>query len=203
VTETLEEERSISPEPVSPASSLPPRPPAPAAEPVAAQKTAGDVPPDSLRRNPWVAAFLSGLPGLGHIYNGLYKRGITVLAAVVLFIALLDNNGSAAFGFALVFTWMFGVLDSYRQAVLINHGYSTDPWADRQRRPVASGQEKLIVGGLFFTGGFLEMLTRFGLFRWEYLFDYGYVIFMILGGALIVSALKQQQKKRELEEQNL
>jgi len=160
--------------------------------PPAAVTPVGPVPPESMRRNPWIAAFLSAIPGLGHIYNGLFHRGVAILGVALLWITLVSEVSVPAFGFALVFTWMFGLLDAYRQAVLINHGYSTDPWVGQQQRPLASGQEKLVVGILLFAGGFLEMLDRFGLFRWQQLFEYGFILFMILGAVLIVSSLKKK-----------
>jgi TM2 domain-containing membrane protein YozV len=89
--------------------------PAPTPVPVA--------PPAVSRKNPFLAALLSAFPGLGNIYNGLYLRGITFFLLIVSLIGI-TMRGHDLFGMAIAFFWLFNVIDSYRQATLINYGYA-------------------------------------------------------------------------------
>ena len=43
-------------------------------------------------KNPAAAGLLSFFPGLGHVYLGLYKRGIVFFAILVMLIAIADRG---------------------------------------------------------------------------------------------------------------
>src|SRR5215510_6401687 len=93
-------------------------PPAPAPTPAAAPAPIG-------QKNPGLAALLSFFPGMGNVYNGLYMRGVTFFLIILSLIGIA-NRGHDLFGFAIAFFWIFNVIDAYRQATLINYGYTQD-----------------------------------------------------------------------------
>src|SRR5215204_3057496 len=93
----------------------PPAAPAPALPPAAFE-----------RKRPLFAGVLSGFPGMGNIYNGLYVRGLIQFLIVAGLMGLVDYSENTFFVMTMIFFWAFSVLDSYRQAMLINYGYAQD-----------------------------------------------------------------------------
>ena len=138
-----------------------PEGPAPASQPG---------PPAVAVKRPGLAAFFSLVPGLGHIYNGLYLRGL-VSFLIVASLLVLVIRGHALLSFALVFFWLFNVLDAYRQATLINYGYAQDlGLLDLPRSPVA-GQVGLVAGVLLALIGLFALADRFLTINLDWLFD--------------------------------
>ena len=92
------------------------------------------------RKSPFLAGLLSCFPGLGHLYLGLYQRGIFFGLAFVLCIAMSSHGRGEFFGPLIAFVWFFGVIDAVRQAHAINRGYVAEGGfapsaAPRRRRP--------------------------------------------------------------------
>jgi hypothetical protein len=79
---------------------------------------------DPLRRSPFVAALLSLAPGLGQVYCGYTRLGFIHAVVVVLlfgFLALDVSDPLAAIGGVfLSFFWLYGIVDAWRRAVLVN-----------------------------------------------------------------------------------
>lgn len=145
------------------------------------------------RKNPRLAALFAVFPGLGHIYNGLYVRGITFFILFVSLIAL-TAEGNDLLGPAIAFVWFFNVLDSYRQATLINYGYAMDlGLTDLPNKPKA-GQGGLIVGIFFVVIGSAAFADRFFVIDWEWLADAWPVALIALGGWLIWGAIRDRRK---------
>jgi hypothetical protein len=158
--------------------------------------------PSVSRKNPRLAALFAAFPGLGHIYNGLYLRGIIFF---ILFISLiaLTSEGNGMLGPAIGFVWFFNVLDSYRQATLINYGYAMDlGLTDLPNRPKA-GQGGLVVGILFVVVGAFALADRFLVIDWEWLADFWPVALIGLGGWLIWGAIRDRRKATLEESPNL
>ncbi len=169
----------------TPAVPQPPPPPAPAAGPV--------------RKSPGLAAFLALFPGLGHLYNGLYTRGAAFFAAFVASI-LLTADGHWGFAFVIAFTYLFNILDAYRQAQLINYGYATDlGLADRpaQAKP---GQGGLAIGIVLLVLGLYGLLTEFFYVDLDFLWDLWPFAFLGFGAWLVWSAVRAQRKAAEPED---
>ena len=128
-------------------------PPAPPAAPQAG-------PAGGTYKKPLLAAFLSAMPGLGNIYNGLYLRGVLFFVTILSLIGI-TVRGYELFGFAIAFFWLFNAVDAYRQATLINYGYSQDLGiTDLPNRPSAS-QGGYLAGGMLFVIGLFAMIEMY------------------------------------------
>jgi hypothetical protein len=164
---------------------LPPRAPEPAPVRTPAAK------------NPLLAAFLSLFPGIGHIYNGLYLRGVLFFLVVASLIQIANQGAEEVVGFAVAFVWLFNVLDAYRQATLINYGLAQDlGLLDRPRRP-GPFHEGLAVGILFFLIGLVALLERFFVIDFEVVFGFWPVVLMALGAWLVWGALSDYKRSRQ------
>jgi hypothetical protein len=131
---------------------------------------------------------------MGHIYNGLYQRGIVFFGLILVGIAFGVEADFPPAGFLVAFLWLFNIMDAYRQAALINHGYATDlGLSDRPQPILKPGQGALALGVGLLGLGFLELLTHFGLWEWRWLEDHWYVIPMALGAWLVSTALRQRR----------
>jgi hypothetical protein len=167
---------------------------APAAElappPALLSASAGPLP-----KIPWLAFALGGFPGIGHIYNGLYVRGLTFFAICGSLIALASREGF--FGFAVAFFWIFNMLDSYRQAVLINYGYSQDlGLSDLPARP-AIAQGGLAAGLVLLAIGVVALLDHTFHVDLSFLFDFWPVGLILVGGWMVGATLRQRMKARD------
>ena len=109
---------------------VPPRPPVPTPPPVAAP-LAPPLSGPSNERQPWLAAGLSIVPCLGHLYAGATGRAVGLFVAWVTALTLLPFGLNIAAG---VFLWFFGIFDAFRCTQLANLG---DDAPDRDRQPVA------------------------------------------------------------------
>jgi hypothetical protein len=70
-------------------------------------------------QNPFAAAVLSLLTGLGHVYLGAYERAIVfVLSLVAMFLIGVPFLG--------LFVYFFAIIDAYRQAQLLNLGQAPE-----------------------------------------------------------------------------
>lgn len=166
-------------------------------------------PRNPLQKSPLLAGFLSFMPGLGNVYNGLYTRGITFffIWAGVLAITIRTGNRSHGDSEALallipsvVFIWLFNLFDAYRQASLINHGYANDLGLEDSgrfnRAPGGMMLGVVVLGiGLY---GLLQQLFDFDL---TLLLDYWHVAFIGFGIWLIIQA--RQAKASEASSQTI
>ncbi|HVR99679.1 MAG TPA: DUF5668 domain-containing protein [Thermoanaerobaculia bacterium] len=166
-------------------------PPAPIAAPIPVTST---LPDGVARKSPALAAFLSLFPGLGHLYNGLYMRGLTFFLIVASLIALTAERGHPLFGLGIAFFWLFNVMDAYRQATLINYGYAQDlGLTDLPLHPRAS-QGGLAAGIILTLIGLVAFLDRFFVIDLEWLLDFWPVALMGIGLWLIVAAIRDRRK---------
>jgi hypothetical protein len=168
-----------------------------AAEPVApaAPASALAAPSSVGRKNPGLAALLSAFPGLGHIYNGLYMRGVTFFLIVVSLIGIASNNHDL-FGAAVAFFWLFNVIDAYRQATLINYGYAQDlGLVDLPLRPRAS-QGGVLAGILLTLIGLVAVLERYFNVRLDWILDLWPFALVAVGVWLIWASMRDRRRVR-------
>jgi hypothetical protein len=170
----------------------PPADPAPAA-PIPA--TASQAPFE--RKRPLLAGLLSGFPGMGNVYNGLYVRGLIQFLIVAGLMGLVDRSENAFFVMTMIFFWAFGVLDSYRQAMLINYGYAQDlGLLDQPQRPKA-GQGGLIAGIVLTLLGIVATLEQYVDIDLRWLYDLWPVLLIGVGLWLIVAAVRERNRAAE------
>ncbi|MCB1033155.1 MAG: hypothetical protein KDD47_04900 [Acidobacteria bacterium] len=156
-------------------------------------------PAPAMRKSPGLAVVLSMFPGLGHVYCGLYSRALMFFAAFVGSIQMIGSAGAPMFGLALAFFWLFGVVDAYRQATLMNLGYATDLGIARAPQAGKPGQEILITGVVLFSLGLLELLSRLRIWDWELLVDHAYLLLMVVGAWLVATVLLRRRKAAQEE----
>jgi hypothetical protein len=149
-----------------------------------------------LPKSPLVAALLAFFPGIGHIYNGLYYRGVVFFGLVSAAIVMVSLTGAPFFGFLIPFLVFFNILDSYRQAKLINLGFATDlGLLDDPGRPrLRPGQGTMMAGVALILVGVLELMARFGIWEWVWLAEYWPVPMILIGAWLVFAALRERSK---------
>lgn len=174
-------------------------PPTPGPEtPAAEVRTAAPptAPRDAFAKNPLLAGFLSLFPGMGNVYNGLYLRGVTFFLIVGGLIGAVDSGAPEIFGFAIAFFWIFNVLDAYRQATLINHGYAQDlGLTDLPERPSAA-QGGLWAGAVLVIVGGTALVEKWFDLDLTWLFELWPVVLIAVGVWLIWAALREKAKAK-------
>ncbi len=179
--------------------SLPPPPPtAYAAPPVSFVPPAPAMPARAAAppgKNPAAAGLLSFFPGLGHVYLGLYKRGIVFFAILVMLIAIADRGNSGPFPMLIPFWWIFVLIDAVRQARAINSTGMPEPGFFGEEKPFKAD------GGLTF-GIFLILIGLFFLADRIFTIDLSFLLdwwpaLLVAFGGWQVFAYFQEKKRRE------
>lgn len=179
-----------------------PTPWTPSDEAAAPPPPAPALPPPLAIKKPAMAALLSLFPGLGNIYNGLYLRGFVffLIFFTMLGIAIRtaqDGHGEnlAFFIPAMIFFEFFGMIDAYRQAVLINYGYQQDLGImDLPKRP-RLGQGGIAAGAILVLIGTYALLEQYVRIDLDWLFDLWPVVAIALGGWLIWGTIRDRKKE--------
>jgi hypothetical protein len=152
-------------------------------------------PPSVAVKRPFLAAFFSLCPGMGNVYNGLYLRGLVFFLLVSSLLTIVIR-GHALASFAMVFFWLFNILDAYRQATLINYGYAQDlGLQDRPSAPVA-GQVGAVAGVLLVLIGLFALADRYLTINLDWIFDLWPVVLIAVGGWLLVGAFRDRKRGR-------
>jgi hypothetical protein len=168
----------------------PPAPPA-AAPPMSSQPHA--VP----RRSAGLALVLSFFPGLGHLYLGLYQRGIAVFLSFAAAIWLSTHSGEL--GILIAFVWFFGVIDAYRQAQFMNAGMLPQGGlASPESTPRRAGGS--LGFGVFLTAlGLLLLYNQFYPIDFSFLIDWWPLILVAFGVYFIVKYAAEQKRRKDEE----
>ena len=148
-------------------------------------------------KKPGLAAFLSLFPGLGNVYNGLYLRGMIFFLIIFTMFGTVVKDGDNAPFFvpAMVFFWLFNMIDAYRQAVLINHGYQQDLGIlDLPKRP-RPGQGGIAAGVILVLIGTYALLEQYVRIDLDWLFDLWPVVAIALGGWLIWGTVRDRNRE--------
>lgn len=149
-----------------------------------------------LRKKPLYAGVLALFPGVGNIYNGLYLRGIIFFALVASLLAIgTDARGDhPVLGFGVAFVWIFNVIDSVRQAKLINFGYAQDLGLEDLPKVPKAGQGGLLAGSLFVILGAVASLDVFFKVDLSWLIGYWPLAPLALGAGLIVAWFRDRRR---------
>ena len=179
---------------------LPPPPPPPVA-PAMPPPPAAAIPPVYVdRKSAALAGILSMFPGLGHLYLGLYQRGLAFGAAFVLAITFASHGRGEFFGPAIAFVWFFSIIDAVRQAHAINRGFVADTgYAPApQLRRAASGTASLTWGVILVGLGTLWLIDRYVDIDWSFLDRWGApAAFILLGLVLIFTHVRRKRRENE------
>ncbi len=167
----------------APARDVPPAPPPPPA-PAQGGLTARHV----------VSVILALFPGLGHIYNGLYQRGIVLFLLAVGSIYLATEEG--VMGMVVAFVWLFNIIDAYRQATLIELGHTTDLGLQDAPKPPANGQLGLLAGAGLFLIGFLALLDHTFGYDIDRVWEFWPLGLLAAGAWLMIGAYRQWRRNQ-------
>jgi TM2 domain-containing membrane protein YozV len=76
-----------------------------------------------LPKNPILATFLSGFPGLGQVYNGQPSKAVVFFSAWVFAIYGTAEINPMPFAFLIPFVYLYNLVDAYKSATLINNRF--------------------------------------------------------------------------------
>ncbi len=182
---TTDDGSPVNAHPPDDAPPTPPKPPVPPPRGTATlappPRTAAPDPDPGVRATrtdrplPWLAALLSVVPCLGHLYAGAPGRALGLFVSWVVAITMLPFGLNIAAAF---FLWFFGMFDAYREAQIAN---LDDPAVGRAGR----GSGGLALGVfLAVTGGLLLAHHVYGL-SFEWLREW-WPLVLIAGGVYLI-----------------
>jgi hypothetical protein len=171
-----------------PVSTPPPPPPVaygPAAAP-AAFRAGG--------KNPGAAGVLGVIPGLGHLYLGLYQRGAILFGIWVLLISLASGSRMhGPFPGILIPFWMvFSIIDAAQQARAINATGAPMPGILGEEKPVKVSGSLTAGILLVLIGGFL-LLNNLVTIDLSFLNDWWPALLVLFGAWQIFAYWKTKQ----------
>lgn len=149
---------------------------------------------------PLLAGFLSFMPGLGNIYNGLYLRGVAFFLTFVGVLSLLvtvaegghgEESEAVFLGFTLAFVGLFNIFDAYRQATLINSGQTTDLGLSDQPRMGSGG---MVPGVALIVVGAYGLLQKVFDLDFSWLVEQWPFLLLAFGGFLVYQSVRQRRE---------
>jgi hypothetical protein len=147
------------------------------------------------RRSPGLALVLSFFPGLGHLYLGLYQRAFVVFLSFAVSIWLAEH---ADLGILVAFVWFFAVIDSYRQAQMLNMGLTPEPLLAATERNKATRRGTLGFGVFLLIVGLVLLYNQFYPIDFSFLQDW-WPLLLVLGGIYMVAAhFREKQRQARL-----
>jgi hypothetical protein len=163
-----------------------PPPPLPAAPPVAYAT------PSAFRKSPGVAGVLSLFPGGGHIYLGLYQRGVVFFAIWAFLITMADHVGMP-FGLMIPFWMLFVLIDAVRQANAINATGAAESNLVVGEKTIKAGGA-LGLGIFFILIGLFFLLDRFVTIDLSFLLDWWPLLLVAFGAWQVFAYYKGRQE---------
>lgn len=165
---------------------------------------------------PTKSGFLSGFfslmfPGLGHLYLGVYQRGLKfggIAVALIVVLSMEPGRMSVLFGVSLFFLYAFAFFDALHVCHQINEGTwggsSLMPLESRQLARAKSGSATLTWGVILFGIGCLFVADRY--LDLDRFFDWtrdniGFV-FLALGAVLLVAYARRRNREKDRELEN-
>jgi hypothetical protein len=169
----------------------------------AAANTASQAPPVGtgpvVKRSPALAVVLSMLPGLGHLYVGLYRRGIAFFAAFALSLTLA-NSRHGSLGVIIAFVWFFTLIDAFRCAQAINLGQATAGIPQELASPTALRVGNLGFGVLLLLVGAVLLYNQFYPLDLAFFEDWWPLAIVLFGAWVIGKHFFEQRRRRALQE---
>jgi len=186
-------ETSQTPTPTStaPSTSWPAPPPAAAlpAPPVAYPPL--PTTPSPQAKNPAAAGLLSVIPGLGHVYLGLYQRAV-IFFAVWVVVMTVAPHGPGPAGLMIPFWWFFVLIDAVRQAKAINATGAPESNLLPNEKPM-NFSSSLTFGIFLVLVGVFFLLDRYFRIDLSFLFDFWPVLLIAFGAWQIFAYWKSKQ----------
>ncbi len=151
---------------------------------------------DTRRKSPFLASFLSLMPGLGQIYVGYYQAGFVhplVAGTIIVLLAQGEMRGFEPFlGFFLAFFWLYNIIDAGRRAAYYNQVLEGDNQVELPKGFLAPGGGSL-TGGMFLIiiGGMLLANTALDI-SLDWVEDWWPLAPILFGVYLVVKAAKEK-----------
>ena len=151
---------------------------------------------DPRRKSPFLASFLSLMPGLGQIYVGYYQAGFIhplVVGTIIVIFAQGSARGFEPFlGFFLAFFWLYNIIDAGRRAAYYNQVLEGDHRVELPKGFLAPGGGSL-TGGMFLIviGGMLLANTVLDI-SLDWVEDWWPLAPILFGVYLVVKAGKEK-----------
>jgi hypothetical protein len=150
-------------------------------------------------KNKFLTLILSFIPGVGHLYLGLMKRGMQLLAmffGALFLIEFLRLHDELIILMPII--WFYSVFDALQQHELVKEGIAEDrpafPWGSFQINQKWVAYTLIIVGGYILLDNLFDIARRYITFLHNYNFS---TIFVAVVFLLIGIRLLSQFKKRE------
>jgi hypothetical protein len=166
-------------------------PPAPPPPPAAYGPAVGPALPPGAK-SPGAAGALGLMPGLGHLYLGLYQRAAIFFGVFVLLITLAERSHGPFPGLFFPFLFAFSVIDAVRQAKAINATGAPEPGLLAAEKPVRMNGSLTAGILLILIGGFL-LLNRFVTIDLSFLNDWWPALLVLFGAWQVFSYWKGKQ----------
>jgi hypothetical protein len=174
-------------------------PPAPPPPPAAYGPAVRSALPPGLK-NPGAAGVLGIIPGLGHLYLGLYQRGAILFGVWVLMISVASHSRMhGPFPGILIPFWIiFSIIDAVQQTRAINATGAPMPGILGEEKPVkVSGS--LTAGILLVLVGAFLLVNNFIAIDLSFLNDWWPALLVLFGGWQIFSYWKGKQDAAKAE----
>lgn len=160
-----------------------------------------------------IATLLSIIPGAGHLYLGLQKRGIQLMAAFLFSIYILDVLRLGIFLFIVPIIWFFSFFDGLQKATRIDEDLENEDvplvsFFVNHQKWVGIG---LIALGIYYFGTqvvmpvaspYLRELFHIDIEYWFYsYFQTAFLCILLIGGGIkLMMGRKSKSSKKEGEE---
>jgi hypothetical protein len=151
-------------------------------------------------KSPALAGILSGLPGLGAIYNGQYTKGFLFILIFAGLISMSDHARGPFAGLLLAGFIFFAIIEAVQTAKSINRQTLLENEAEKEPSmekeflkigPAGSvfwGIALIVLGGIF-------LLGNFDIINYDRIWDFWPVVVIIVGLKLIVDYFAKKNGK--------
>ncbi|MFN3414437.1 MAG: LiaI-LiaF-like domain-containing protein [Thermoanaerobaculum sp.] len=141
-------------------------------------------------KSPGLAVLFSLLPGLGHIYLGLYQRGVAFFAAFLAALWLADHADLS--GAIVAFVFFFAMFDAHRMATLLATGTLVAHPPAAPNFPAKIGKSNLTLGIVLLAAGALLLYSNFYPLDLSFLADWWPLGLILFGLWLVVRDLRSK-----------
>lgn len=163
------------------------------------------------RKSKGIATLLSIVPGAGHLYLGLQRRGIQLMAAFLFSIYILDVLRLGIFLFLIPIIWFYSFFDGLQKASRADLGVQEDEpivsYLINHQRWIGIG---LIVLGLYYlmnniflpvAGHYIQNLVNIDILYWFNRYFQTTILCLLLigGGIKLMAGRKASSKESEIE----
>ena len=164
---------------------------------------------DGAKKSKALASILSIIPGAGHLYLGLQKRGLQLMISFFLSIYILDVLRLGLFLFIIPVIWFYSFFDGLQKAALAEEGEIEDEpivkYVMNHQKWIGIG---LIAFGMYYlfvnfllpvVSSQVEQIFNIDLYFWVYNYFQTIILclLLILGGIKLITGKKKEQVDEE------